>query len=96
MSNLDVEVLLTLRRLAKQGAGLTELLDAVRYGCGGSDQRLLVIAYFKEAFSLKLQDAMRLGALDRFERGGHSEKEMDATIRKLIEEARPFWSCPPV
>ena len=51
------------------------------------DSRLIVITYFKEAFSLKLGDIMPIGAWDFFDGGSWSIAEIEREISPLIQIA---------
>lgn len=91
-SVLQPNLVVRLRELADEGAEVSELLDEIGVGRNAqSEQRLLAIAYFREAFSLPVNEAMVIGASNRFTDGSWTDDEVSSRLRPAIERTRKSW-----
>ena len=74
------ELLDQLRHQIRSGVSVA---DAMRIGLGRGS-RLIVIAYFRAAFHLNLQDASKLGAWEFFEGASWSDDIINAEIGPIL------------
>ena len=69
-------------------------VEAMRFLIGrlrlGPESRLVVIAYFRTAFGVQLQDASKLGAWDFFTGGTWSEQAINVTGRSAVVKSAVF------
>jgi len=81
-----------MQNLAKGGNSVEDILNYLIETLkldGGS--RLIVITYFKEAFSIKLGDIMPIGAWEFFDGGSYNITEIEKEIKPLIDKTFNTW-----
>jgi hypothetical protein len=84
-----VEELRERARMGERPCALAELIGQ-RLGKKGRDFRIEAIAYFQEAFRLKLTDAKFIGDAPVFEEG-RSAEAIDKEMLAILEENRSRW-----
>jgi hypothetical protein len=91
--NFDRALVDELRALAAAGERPCALAGVIlhRLQLGAGQGRLQVVAYFQEAFSLSLQDAMRIGAAPIFPGENRATSDIDAEMLALLDAARDLW-----
>ncbi|MCP4353931.1 MAG: hypothetical protein GY795_51450 [Desulfobacterales bacterium] len=82
---LNEELIHKLRCFAKNNSSVTEMARyLIQASDLGKESRLIVTAYFREAFCLELKDISQLGAWNFFEGGTWSDEKIESEIRPII------------
>ena len=89
--DLDPTVLERMRSLAREGASATELVRALCSWLSlGGGERMLIMVYFHQAFSLSIPDVMPLGGWDFFPQANWPASEIDAHFAPILRK----WAAP--
>ena len=85
--NFDEEILFEMRKIRKQGGSVIAILEYLIENLNlDASSRLTCIMYFKEAFSLKLKDAMLIGSWEFFEGSTWNSSTLEQKVAPLLTE----------
>lgn len=87
MFNYDEELIAKMREMKKNRHSITAIIEFLVESLELKEEnaRLTAIMYFREAFSLRLKDAMQIGSWEFFEGGNWDAEMMEREIAPLLK-----------
>ena len=91
MEELDQSVILHFRRLAREGATLSQILRSSFTHVGPQVHKLTLIKYVRKAFGLTLQEASPIAGWSSDGDGDLSDVKLDELVTPEIRKRQMEW-----